>query len=174
MGQEGSDSFRDSVHTSLLRKETEELIEIWKKNDREEWTDIAFEAIEEILLERLGAVPPQGEGIAEQELGTYHDPDVLVRLSVLAKTVAGVVLVASIVIWLTNVVEFATSVAESYMMAGIGYGYVVAYAIRSATTLVAGAFYYVVLRFLSEVAYILMDIEDNTRSGREEHIEEPA
>jgi len=40
-------------------KETDELLEIWSKNDRTEWSNDAFEAIHSILFERLGNVPPQ-------------------------------------------------------------------------------------------------------------------
>jgi hypothetical protein len=41
-------------------KGTDELLQIWTQNDRSEWTDTAFSVIEEVLLERLGEIPPQG------------------------------------------------------------------------------------------------------------------
>jgi hypothetical protein len=148
----------------MQQKEPEELLEIWKQNDREQWTDVAFGVIEEILMERLGTVPPQGgepEEVTEQALSTYHDPEVMGRVSALAKTVAGVVLVASVVIWLVTVIGFA-----SYnQIPGRGLVDILSYGLRSGTTLIWGLFYYVVLRFLSEAAYILMDIEDNTRGS---------
>jgi hypothetical protein len=38
-------------------KETEELPEVWLENNREKWTDEAFEAVRAILQERLDEVP---------------------------------------------------------------------------------------------------------------------
>ena len=48
----------DRIKTNLAKKDTTELIEIWSTNDREEYTDNAFEIIKQILIER-GVDPPQ-------------------------------------------------------------------------------------------------------------------
>ena len=40
-------------------RSTEDLLEVWKQNNRHEWTDEVFEVISQILLDRLGTVPPQ-------------------------------------------------------------------------------------------------------------------
>ncbi len=45
------------------QKSTEELLAVWKKNDRTDWTDDTFEVIRQILIARLGDLPPQGERI---------------------------------------------------------------------------------------------------------------
>ncbi len=42
-------------------RSTEDLLDVWKQNNRSEWTDEAFEVIGQILLDRLGIVPPQDE-----------------------------------------------------------------------------------------------------------------
>jgi hypothetical protein len=42
-------------------KTTEELVDIWIKNNRAEWTGEAFEVIQELLSERLTIVPEQGK-----------------------------------------------------------------------------------------------------------------
>lgn len=55
-----SNDFRKYLYNNLNQKSTEELIEIWQENDREEWSDIAFESIQEILQNRLETLPPQG------------------------------------------------------------------------------------------------------------------
>ena len=47
------------IKENLSTKETDELLQIWNDNNRAEWTDIAFSAIEEILTERGVTVPPQ-------------------------------------------------------------------------------------------------------------------
>lgn len=42
------------------------MLNIWQTNDRVEWSDIAFEVIQELLLDRLGEVPPQNPPITKQ------------------------------------------------------------------------------------------------------------
>ena len=41
------------------------MVEIWKKNDRIEWSEQAFDAIREILKIRLGETPKQNKPIFE-------------------------------------------------------------------------------------------------------------
>lgn len=60
-----ADDLRKQIFDSLNLRETEDLAEIWQKNDRVEWTDLAFDLIGEILLQRLGTLPPQSEPIYE-------------------------------------------------------------------------------------------------------------
>jgi hypothetical protein len=79
---------RRTIYNTQNQKTTEELVEIWRTNDRVEWTDEAFDAIKEILLERLGELPPQNEAVQEHIeveedhefeedaiLGQFVDPD---------------------------------------------------------------------------------------------------
>jgi tetratricopeptide (TPR) repeat protein len=47
------------IQDNLRLMETDELLEIWHAADHEEWTDLAFEVIREILQDRLGEVPAQ-------------------------------------------------------------------------------------------------------------------
>jgi hypothetical protein len=51
------DDKRDVIFNIQNLKETEELIEIWQKSDREEWSEEALGVIREILLDRLGYLP---------------------------------------------------------------------------------------------------------------------
>ena len=44
-------------------KSTEELLAVWEKNDRTEWTDDTFEVIRQILISRVGDLPLQAEHI---------------------------------------------------------------------------------------------------------------
>ena len=50
---------RQQTYEAMDEMDTEELIEIWQQADHEEWTDLAFEAVQQILLERNGEVPAQ-------------------------------------------------------------------------------------------------------------------
>jgi hypothetical protein len=60
-----NDDLRNQVFETLNQKETDELVEIWKKNDRVEWSDLAFDVIQEILQNRFGEIPKQNEPILE-------------------------------------------------------------------------------------------------------------
>jgi tetratricopeptide (TPR) repeat protein len=54
-----SNNHREQIRKNLVAKETEELLDIWQNDDVDEWDETAFEIIKEILLERLGYLPPQ-------------------------------------------------------------------------------------------------------------------
>jgi hypothetical protein len=60
-----SDDFRNQLYNALSLKGTDELIEIWKTNDRSEWSDVAFAVIQEILRNRIGEIPAQGASLEE-------------------------------------------------------------------------------------------------------------
>jgi uncharacterized membrane protein YhaH (DUF805 family) len=58
-----SDYIRDEIFKTQNQKETSELLEIWKTNNRLEWSDITFDVIQEILKARGVEIPPQNEPI---------------------------------------------------------------------------------------------------------------
>jgi chaperonin cofactor prefoldin len=58
---EKTPSLRTQTYLSMQARETNDLLSIWEKNDREEWTEEAFDAIREILYERTGNLPAQKE-----------------------------------------------------------------------------------------------------------------
>ncbi len=53
------DDLSKQIYNQLNLKETEELLEIWQTNNRYEWTDVAFAHIETILKERKQTLPVQ-------------------------------------------------------------------------------------------------------------------
>lgn len=64
-----NDNLRAQIYNNLIIKDTEELLEIWQSGDPSEWEEEVFEIVKELLVERLGAVPPQsGEAQARQIL----------------------------------------------------------------------------------------------------------
>ena len=76
--QEIGKFLRQQTYETMDEMDTDELIEIWKEADHEEWTDLAFEVVQQILLERIGKVPARE--LEEQELeqaGTASAPQVL-------------------------------------------------------------------------------------------------
>lgn len=55
------------IKSNLDSKETNDLLEIWKKNDRTTYADEAFEAIKQILAERNVSLPPQSAHIPPED-----------------------------------------------------------------------------------------------------------
>lgn len=52
------ENLRKQIYENLGLKETEDLQEILQERDTGSWNEVVFEIIEEILLERLGTIPP--------------------------------------------------------------------------------------------------------------------
>lgn len=61
-------SLRKQIYENMDLRDSEELIMIWKTNDRVEWSDEAFEVIAEILRGRGVELPQQSEPVYE-----HHD-----------------------------------------------------------------------------------------------------
>jgi len=49
----------EGIRQNLSNKTSDELLQIWKGNDHERWSDSAFEAAKQILTERGIELPPQ-------------------------------------------------------------------------------------------------------------------
>ncbi len=47
----------DQIYNSMQLKTTDELKLILEYDDREEWSDTAFDVVKQILLERTGELP---------------------------------------------------------------------------------------------------------------------
>jgi len=60
-----NDGFRKQLRSNFDQKTTDELIEIWKTNNRVDWSDAVFEVVREILLERLPELPAQNPPVTE-------------------------------------------------------------------------------------------------------------
>ena len=60
-------SLRNQIFSNLNLKETDELVDIWITNDRAEWSDTAFNVVEEILEQRLDELPVQNASILEHQ-----------------------------------------------------------------------------------------------------------
>jgi hypothetical protein len=150
---EQSDPIYDQIHDRLQEKDTGELLEIWKKNNRDEWSDTAFSIIHDILLDRLGSEPPpQGAPFEEEaEEETFLDIDKIASLSAISNAIAWVVLVGYAIAWVANLLlGFSGSIPLSQIFALL-------------PLLLQGLFLFVVLRFVSEALYLLLEIVENTR-----------
>ena len=151
MTSEPSDPLYAQIYNKLQEKETEELLEIWQQNNRDEWSDNAFTAIHEILFERMGSDPPQQEALPEDETGKYlfFDLDKVVSLSDNINTVAWFVLGGYIVVWIGNL--FSGGLTAQTVIALL---YV----------LIQGFVFFLILRFLAQALNLLLEIVENTRN----------
>jgi len=95
------------------------------------------------------------------EADLYHRPTNLTRVSTLANIIGWVVLVISVGIF----GYLSYSLIDSIAQAGgaIGFGQIVQAFITPFLILVVGLFLFAVLEWMSEVVYVWMDIEENTR-----------
>lgn len=62
-----NNELREQISRNMNLKDTDELLEIWKTNDRVAWSDIALDVVREILSTRVGELPPQNEPILSYE-----------------------------------------------------------------------------------------------------------
>ena len=63
-----NDSLQSKIYNSMQQKETEELIKIWQEHDQDAWSEMAFEAVQKILIERLGELPDSSLPISGSQL----------------------------------------------------------------------------------------------------------
>ena len=159
MTTEKSDSMSNEIYNELNLKSTDELLEIWKSNNRKVWSGTAFKAIQKILLERLGSVPPQQGDSPEEESDpdTYYNIDRLTSLATIANILAWVLLVGYIL----------AAGAYLYLVwkspSGSNTGYLFAQYLAWLVYLLPGLFFFGVLRLLSEAVYVLLEIAENNR-----------
>jgi hypothetical protein len=159
-----SEDLKLQIRQRMLEKDTEELIAIWKKNDRTEWSDEAFEVVREILAERIGDLPAQSQtdntelpAIGQDE-DTYHNFNRLTRIASWASILSWLFLgVAALLIvggFLAAFGELTRFGPDSFVISSLLFLWVL-----------VSAFFFVVLQAIAEGIYLLMDIEDNTRQA---------
>ncbi|HSK87188.1 MAG TPA: hypothetical protein VK880_02455 [Anaerolineales bacterium] len=68
-----NEGLRKQIHNNLSLKETDELLDMWQRNNRAEWSDDAFESIKDILKERGIEIPEQNEPVYKIEEETTGD-----------------------------------------------------------------------------------------------------
>ncbi len=149
----------DGIRRQLETRDTEDLLEIWQKNDRDEWTPEAFDAIQGILTARNVSLPQQETDDLPEEADTYHDSQRLVRISSVARGIS----------WLA-IVLLGLSVILSvfYFLQSLSTGGSLAFALATGLIVLLGpilffGFIWVVLQVVAEGIYLFMDIEENTR-----------
>jgi hypothetical protein len=174
----------------LNTKDSDELLDIWQENDRVEWSDTAFDVIKEILIERLGEVPPQNEpifeyvyvddkvkdsetyGFSEETLAIvddenppdFYDPFEVLRVS---KWIDWSAKAMAIVITLQNLLRFSDfkGFVASYFARYPNnlVVYLITLIVLAINTAIGVVITYWLLSSLSRVLRILMQMEFNSR-----------
>ena len=181
-----SDDLRKQIYNNLKLKETDELIEIWQANDRVEWSETAFEAIEEILRERLEQLPEQNEAVFEyvedesnnledefddiENAPAFYQPREVLWLEKWLNRAA----VASIVmVFIGSILQLGTTqrLILSYFSGDMGSNTIAwLLAVLALVLLVGleGGLYYFGFKALGYILKILMEMEFNSRGIKEE------
>lgn len=150
--------------------ETTHLADLWNAATEESWTPEGLEAIRQLLVERLGAVPPRHSASLPpeptEEADTYHDPDRMLSISLSLNWLSWL----SIAIAVISGGGFLILLAASLFRMGLIPIDLQEVAYRTAglwpflQTFVVSISLGFLLRAFAEGLLVLMDIEDNTRS----------
>jgi len=173
------DNYSDSplhqqIYQNMKSKSTDELRAIWEKNDRTVWSDETFDVVYNLLVERLGTVPAQQKPITtevsgnetdeDDEADTYHRPSSLFRISDWARNLSWVAITVTIVATLIIVNHrLPVWLSQGFVSNGPYGSPLVMEGAFVAISLTAGLVFFVVLQAVAEFAYVLIDIEENTR-----------
>ncbi len=183
-----NDSLREQIYSRMSLKETDELLEIWQVNDRAEWSDTAFQVIEEILKHRGIEIPQQGQptfehneedssekfDFSEIELKVIDDenPPAFYEPLDVIKTVKQIGLAANVMIGLIiiyNLANFSTpfNIARSYFYDNPNslLIYLVTAGIVIINAAIGALIAYFPLIALSRILMILMEMEFNSRKA---------
>jgi hypothetical protein len=167
-------SLRRRIFESMQEMDTKELLSIWTKNNRQEWSAEAFEVIREILQERTGNVPEQGaptsqvqpeEQVAQkaaiervEKEKTWHDPQIIVTTAKLANIGAWIALFLGAVLFVSRLV--AELNVDPAMTSYPARWSTLLYSLTG--SLLSAIVNFIILRAVSHVLYLVLDIERNT------------
>lgn len=182
-----TDDLRNQIYSTMNLKETDELIEIWRTNNRKEWTDTTFEVVKDILMARGTEIPNQDDpalitnkDFEEEEEEDYvfseielkiiddnnppdfYDPfDVLELTSWIDKTTK----VVPVVVIALNLTKFP-SLINTFSSGDSGFFVVfIAFIAMALNALVGIAITNFILKTLSQLLKILMQMEFNSRKN---------
>jgi hypothetical protein len=162
-----TERYADEVQRKMEEKETDELVRIWQENDREAWTDEAFEVVSRILLARLGKLPeqnPPDEDGDESEEEISADEHLIIPFPQDKKLIwiADISNRLSWVILLVGILEAAVrliSDIRSVMAAG-SFIEILVTVLGALSSALFYAFVYIVMQAITEIIYLVLDIRE--------------
>ena len=164
------------IYNTLNLKETDELMEIWKQNDRVQWSQETFDALETILQERLGQLPPQNPAILEfsdeseylpidENQPEFYDPHKVLQLVKWLRQAAIISVIAALISNLISLPQLQKLIL-SYFMDSVEKN-VLAWLIAIVTFIFTAGLQSIIIYFLlnglGTILKILMDMEFNSR-----------
>ncbi len=159
---------KDQIRSKMQEKDTQELIAIWKKNDRTEWHEETFDVIREVLMERTGELPAQGlDADADTPSAAEHDEDER-DVSYNYDRLTAAAHWASNLSWLFLGVGVVMSGSELLYVflnrASFNAVTIIASLALWCMAALLATFFFVLLQIIAEGVWLLIDIEDNTRN----------
>lgn len=173
-----SNDIRKQIFLKFNLKETDELVEIWQTNDRLAWSEVTYAVIREILLERIGELPPQNEPVWEysdesedesddEKLPEFYDPHQVLRLEKWLSKAAIAAIVASAVSSLI-VLPQTQMIVLSFFLGNTEWNFVawlIAIVIMVFAVSLECIIIYFPLKALASILKILMEMEFNSRGA---------
>jgi hypothetical protein len=180
-------ALHQQIYQNMTLKETEELLAIWQRNNRQEWSDEAMEIVKDILTKRSVEIPEQTEtagenqedalddGLEEWEIRLleaenqpdFYDAieviDLKKKINLTARAVVVVHILESIVFfqWYVSVIQVYFPNFQQYALWIYSTALVVA--VLSVAITIAVAYY--PLKALSNILRILMEMEFRSRKA---------
>jgi hypothetical protein len=174
-----NNEYFQQIYRTLDLKETDELLEIWKRNDREEWTDEALKAIEIILTNRLKSLPEKYTveesnvqsiklTVAKEENPTvYYLPRKVIRLCQIMDIAAPISVIAFLI---SNYQILYQQVFSLFQPYDDKTGVIIQFVLLLLTLFVNCVLLYFVLRVFSSILRILLQIADNSLKNISENL----
>lgn len=183
-----SNDLHHQIYQEMNLIETNELLEIWQNNDRFEWSDIAFEVINEILREHGVEIPNQNEPIydhndeeAEEDYEfseevlkiiddknppDFYDPFEVLKVSKWIDLAVKAMIALIVIQSLLNVSTY-WRIAQSYFINNpySFWVYLITVLIVAANIALSVLLTYVPLKALSRILRILMEMEFTSRKA---------
>jgi hypothetical protein len=183
-----SNDLHYQIYQEMNLIETNELLEIWQNNDHFEWSDIAFDVIDEILKERDVEIPNQNEPIydhndeeagedyefSEEELKiiddknppAFYDPFEVLKVSKWLDLAVKAMIALIVIQSLLNVSTY-WRIAQSYFINNpySFWVYLITALIVAAKIALDVLLTYVPLKALSRILRILMEMEFRSRKA---------
>jgi hypothetical protein len=167
-----NNEYSRQVYSTLELKETDDLLEIWKRNDREEWTDEAFEAIRIILTDRMGTLPAQktdqeelndrsdSSGVKDQIIPAYYSSNRILRLCQVMDIAAPV---SVFVYLLANYQTLIQQILPLFQPYDDKSANIIQLSLLILNLAVYCAILYLALKALSSILRILLQMADNSQ-----------
>ncbi len=181
-----NDAYKSQIYFRMDEKDTNELLDIWEENNRAAWTDEAFEAIKAILMKRLGSVPEQEEAKDEEDEllddeekipEKYPNERKLIWIAELAGKLAWIYLGVAVINTLYQFYNFLFIETHPGIFGTINFSEFLQFSLKEADPLIFAVAVYVLMRAVTEIIYLLMDIRvlvGPEESDAEDEVVDPA